>query len=88
MATTKVFKTGNSVAVRLPKSFGAVPGTAVRVREEQGRWVVEPVLEGLRNTIDLTGIAGSCPGLRPLPLEERGFEDRELGWGDMASKRG
>ncbi len=54
MATTKVFRSGNAMAVRLPASFKAVAGTAVEVREEQGRWIVEPVDErGPR--IDLDG---------------------------------
>lgn len=29
---------------------------------------------------DLTGIYGSCPGLKPLTPEEREFEERELPW--------
>ena len=79
MATTKVFKSGNSAAVRLPASFGAVPGTTVEVREEQGRWIVETVTEKPRK-IDLTGIWGSIPDMKPLTSEEREFEERELPW--------
>lgn len=72
---TKIFKAGNSMAVRLPASFKAVPGTPVEVREEQGRWIVEAVTEVPRK-LDLTGIWGSCPGLKQLTSEEREFEDR------------
>jgi len=79
MATTKVFKSGNSAAVRLPASFGAVPGTTVEVREEQGRWIVETVSEKPKK-IDLTGIWGSIPDMKPLTSEEREFEERELPW--------
>ena len=43
MKTTKTFKSGNSVAVRLPKSLGIEAGTEMRVREESGRYVLEPV---------------------------------------------
>lgn len=75
MATTKVFKSGNSAAVRLPASFGAVPGTTVEVREEQGRWVVEPVPTPT-GKIDLTGIWGSCPDLKPIASEDRVFDER------------
>lgn len=75
MATTKVFKSGNSAAVRLPASFGAVPGTTVEVREEQGRWIVETVTEKPRK-IDLTGIWGSCPNLKPIASEDRVFDER------------
>lgn len=73
MATTKVFKSGNSTAVRLPASFGAVPGTVVEVREEAGRWVVEPVQPRPR-LIDLTRIYGSCPDIRPIT--DRSFDER------------
>jgi len=59
MATTKVFKSGNSVAVRLPKALGIKAGTEMRVREERGRYILEPVDKPLR--IDLTGIYGSIP---------------------------
>lgn len=79
MATTRVFKSGNSVAVRLPKSLGVKAGTEMWVREEHGKYVLEPV-EPEPKTIDLTGIYGSCPWLKPLTDEERLFEERELDW--------
>jgi len=72
MATTKVFKSGNSMAVRLPASFGAVPGTPVEVREEQGRWIVETVKE--KRYIDVSGFWGKAPGVRLAPRED--FEER------------
>jgi antitoxin VapB len=62
MKTTKTFKSGNSVAVRLPKALGIEAGTEMRVREEQGRYIVEPV-NRLARKIDLTGIFGSIPTL-------------------------
>jgi hypothetical protein len=33
VATTKLFKSGNSLAVRLPAAFAARPGTPVEARE-------------------------------------------------------
>lgn len=77
MATTKVFKSGNSMAVRLPASFGAVAGTPVEVREEQGRWIVEAPTQ-VRRTIDISGFAGKAPGLQPAPRED--FDERTLDW--------
>lgn len=65
----KTFKSGNSVALRLPKALGIKEGVEMKVREEQGRYVVEPVKTGEK--IDLTGIAGSCPGIARLPFEEK-----------------
>ena len=85
MKTTRAFKSGNSVAVRLPKSFGIVAGTELTLREDQGRYIVEPVDTKPRK-IDLTGIAGSCPGLKPLPRLD--IESRDVDWGGKLLKRG
>jgi antitoxin VapB len=73
MKKTKTFKSGNSVAVRLPASLGVAAGVEMTVREERGRYIVEPV-EAPRRKIDLTGIYGSGAGLRPLTDEEREIE--------------
>ena len=75
----KVFKSGNSVALRLPKALGIAEGAEMMLREEAGKFVFEPVTNE-RKTIDLTGIYGSCPGLKPLTSEERTMEPRELDW--------
>ena len=85
MKTTRTFKSGNSVAVRLPKALGVEPGTEMRVREEQGRYVLEPV-EAEAKRIDLTGIYGSCPGLKPV--RRLRMEPRDLDWEGKLLKRG
>lgn len=71
----RVFKSGNSVALRLPKALGIAEGTEMIVREEAGKFAFEPAAQPKRK-IDLTGIWGSCPGLRHLTAEEKEFEDR------------
>lgn len=75
----KVFRSGNSLALRLPAALGLAEGTEMTLREEQGRYVFEPV-QAPRKTIDLTGIAGSMPWLEPLTREEREFDDPERPW--------
>lgn len=72
MAATRIFKSGNSMAVRLPAAFGAVAGTPVEVREEQGRWVIEVARPA--HTIDVSGFAGKAPGARLGPRED--FDER------------
>ena len=86
MKTTRTFKSGNSIAVRLPKSLGIAAGTEMRVREEKGKYVLEPVKKPGK-TIDLSGIAGSMPWLKPLTPEERIMEPRELDWEGKLLKR-
>lgn len=76
----KVFKSGNSVALRLPKALGFEAGQEVRVREEAGKFSFEPMHVDAR--IDLAGLWGSCPDLKPLLPEERVFDRSPRLWDD------
>ena len=78
----KVFKSGNSVALRLPKELGLKDGETMILREERSRFVFEPEAAAERK-IDLTGIYGAIPGLARQP-----FEHKERAWGDGKAKRG
>lgn len=85
---TRTFKSGNSVALRLPKVLGVEADIEVTVeRDEQGRYIVQPVAETPKR-IDLTGIWGSIPDLKPLAPEDRIIEERELDWEGKLLKRG
>jgi antitoxin VapB len=75
----KVFKSGNSLALRLPKALGFEEGTEMFVREEHGHYVVEPAAQG-RRKINLDGIAGAIPGMKPFTPEDREFEDTPRAW--------
>jgi antitoxin VapB len=70
----KTFKSGNSVALRLPKALGIKEGVEMKVREEHGRYVVEPV-EKPKKKIDLTGIFGSIP-----TLTRQQFDHKKRDW--------
>ncbi|MBY0520888.1 MAG: AbrB/MazE/SpoVT family DNA-binding domain-containing protein [Sphingomonas sp.] len=70
----KTFKSGNSVALRLPKGMGIPEGTEVRMFKEAGMsFRVEPV-EAPRRKIDISGFAGKAPWLKLAPRED--FEER------------
>jgi len=72
----KVFKSGNSVALRLPKGLGFEEGTEVRmVKEDRMSFRVETV-EQPKRKIDVSGFAGKAPWLKPLPPELREFDER------------
>lgn len=80
---TRTFKSGNSVAVRLPASLGVEPGVEVRVREEQGRYVIEPVAAPKRKfNIDKVWGCAAGSGLEFIKDEDRVFEHRPLLWED------
>ena len=78
----KVFKSGNSMALRLPKELGLKDGSTMILREERSKFTLEPETPEERK-IDLTGIYGSIPGLKRQP-----FEHKELAWSDKRAKRG
>ncbi len=80
------FKSGNSVALRLPKALGIKEGIEMKVREEQGRYVIEPV-EPEKKRIDLSFLRGKSLGLKLLKPEDRVFEERELDWDGKLLKR-
>jgi antitoxin VapB len=70
----KTFKSGNSVALRLPKGLGVPEGTEVRmVKEAPMTFRVEPA-DARKKTIDISGWAGKLPGFKPAPRED--FEER------------
>ncbi|WP_420136224.1 AbrB/MazE/SpoVT family DNA-binding domain-containing protein [Sphingomonas sp.] len=84
----KIFKSGNSVALRLPKALGLKEGDEVRiVRENRAGFIVEPV-DPPKAKIDLTGIAGALPQLKLLTPEDRIMEPREVDWGGKLLPRG
>lgn len=76
---SKVFKSGNSVALRLPKALGIVEGTEMSVREEAGRFVFEPSSAPKRK-FNVAKVAGSATSLQPIRDEDRLFADRPLDW--------
>jgi len=75
----KVFKSGNSLALRLPKALGLEEGTEMVLREMQQGFTAEPA-EKPKRKIDISGFAGKAPWLKPLSREDREFEERELDW--------
>lgn len=82
----KVFKSGNSLALRLPKALGLEEGTEMVLREVRQGYVIEPVAKPKRK-IDISKFAGKAPWLKPLSPEEREFEERELDWHGKLLKR-
>ena len=69
----KIFKSGNSLALRLPKALGLKEGSEMVICMENGRYMLEPV-SAPKRTIDISGFAGKCPGLKLAPRED--FEER------------
>ena len=74
----KVFKSGNSLALRLPAELGLQAGTEMVLRVEDGEWYsFEPAQRPVR-TIDVRKFAGKCTGLT-VPVREP-FDDPPRAW--------
>jgi antitoxin VapB len=66
----KTFKSGNSIALRLPKGLGIPEGTEVRlVQDTPMSFRVEP-LAAPKRKIDISGFAGKMPGFKPVVRED------------------
>jgi antitoxin VapB len=76
----RTFKSGNSVALRLPKGLGVKEGVEMIVREEHGRYIAAPV-DAPKRKIKGDWI-GSMPWLEPLKPEDRVFEPSPRPWDD------
>jgi antitoxin VapB len=71
---TKVFKSGNSLAVRIPAGTDLKPGMDLTV--EDGVMLALKPIEAPKRKIDISGFAGKAPWLKPLSPELREFEER------------
>jgi antitoxin VapB len=70
----KVFKSGNSLALRLPAELGLEAGVEMELTAApDGGYVFKPATQP-RRKIDISGFAGKAPGIRLAPREE--FEER------------
>lgn len=72
----KVFKSGNSLALRLPKALGLEAGMEMEITPTAAGGYSLTRLEPPRRKIDVSGFAGKAPGLKPLPRELREFDER------------
>jgi antitoxin VapB len=65
--TAKLFTTGGSQAIRLPKEF-RFPGNTVNIRRTKAGVVITPIQDDLeQRRRAFAALAGSCPGLPDVP---------------------
>lgn len=69
----KSFKSGNSVAIRMPAALGIEPDREWTITEKDGALVIRPATEQAKK-IDVSGFWGKAPGLK-APMRED-FEER------------
>lgn len=74
----KVFKSGNSLALRLPAGLGLKAGTEMDLRVEDGEYFAFEPAEKPKRKIDVSKFAGKAPWLK-VPLRED-FDDPPRAW--------
>lgn len=71
--TAKSFKSGNSIAIRMPAALGIAPNREWTVSEAEGALVIREK-PAAKRFIDVSGFAGKAPGLKLAPRED--FDER------------
>ena len=71
----KVFKSGNSLALRLPKALGFEEGSEMVLREMQQGYSIEPADQPKRK-LDVARFWGKAAGMIHVPEPREDFEPR------------
>ena len=71
----KVFKSGNSLALRLPKALGLEEGTEMVLREEHSKFTFEPA-DVPKRKLDVDKFWGKAAGMIHVPTPREDFEER------------
>lgn len=74
----KVFKSGNSLAVRIPAGTALVAGTEMDLIVEHGQFLCYEPVNRPKRKFNIAKVAGSATDLHLIAPEDRLFEDRAL----------
>jgi antitoxin VapB len=84
----RVFKSGNSLAFRIPAGTKLAAGMEMELTIEDGQFLsLEPV-EQPRRKFNIAKVAGSARNLQPIPDEDRLFDERPLLWDELRRSGG
>lgn len=75
---TKIFKSGNSLAVRIPAGTKLVAGMEMELLIEDGQFLSYEPVEQPRRMFNIAKVAGSATSLQSIKPEDRVFEDHPL----------
>lgn len=73
---TRVFKSGNSLAVRIPAGTTLEAGMEMELTVEDGRFLSYDPVEAPKRKFNIAKVAGSAKGLKYVEPESRQFEAR------------
>ena len=73
---TKVFQSGNSIAVRIPAGTRLEAGMEMDLTIEDGQFLSYDPVDAPKRKFNVAKVAGSAKGLKYTPREDRSFEPR------------
>lgn len=76
--TAKSFKSGNSVALRVPAGVGIAPGEAWQLVEDGDGYRLKKA-DAPKRKFNIEKVWGSARNLRPIDPDDRWFEERQPG---------
>ena len=74
--TTKIFKSGNSLAVRIPAGTNLVAGMEMELVVEHGQFLSYEPVDQPKRKFNIAKVAGSAKSLKFVEREDRSFEPR------------
>jgi len=77
--TAKSFKSGNSVAIRMPAALGVKPEREWIVSQKDGDLVLRAA-DAPKRKFNIAKVAGSAKSLKLIDDDARLFEERRLEW--------
>ena len=78
----KVFKSGNSLALRVPAGTDLVAGMEMNLIIEDGVFLSYEPIEAPKRKFNIAKVAGSATSLKLIDDDARLFEERTLDWPD------
>jgi antitoxin VapB len=73
---TKIFKSGNSLAVRIPAGTDLVAGMEMELVVEHGQFLSYEPVDQPKRKFNIAKVAGSAKSLKFVEREDRSFEPR------------
>lgn len=74
----RTFKSGNSLALRLPAGLGLEPGVEMELRVEDGQYYEFWPVEAPKRKFAIDKVWGSAADLKLIDADDRAFEERPL----------
>jgi antitoxin VapB len=79
----KVFKSGNSLAVRIPAGTKLTAGIEMDLTIEDGEYLSLEPIDGPKRKFNIAKVAGSARNLQFIKDDDRLFEERPLLWDEL-----